>query len=170
MINSVLRFLWPILLLVGAGFLLYWIWGHRADTSIEIPSLPSINEEVSTLKVNDVLFEIEVADTYKTRQKGLMHRSSLGKNKGMFFIFSESKAYDFWMPNVNFPLDIVWISEDMKVVDIKTVPPCMEVETKNCPFYTPDGKAKYVLEVNANSFPGVIGENVVVNLVEARDE
>ncbi len=167
MIRSIFRFLWPVLLLIGAGFLLYWVWGHRlTDNSLPTPiRQESTVKDISTptLTVNGKTFNIEVADTYKTRKQGLMYRTSLAENNGMFFVFPQSKAYDFWMPNVSFPLDIVWISEDFKVVDIKTVPPCEEVETKNCPFYTPDGKAKYVLEVNANAFPGIIGDEVNVS-------
>ena len=68
------------------------------------------------------------------------------------------------MPNVTFPLDIVWINENFKVVDIKTVPPCTEKNIQRCPSYKPDGKAKYVLEVNANIFPGVIGDKVKIDL------
>lgn len=75
-----------------------------------------------------------------------MFRSSLSGNGGMFFIFEKEGSYNFWMKNMNFALDIIWIDADKKIVDIReNNQPCKE----SCKSLIPAGQAKYALEVNA---------------------
>ncbi|MBI5252912.1 MAG: DUF192 domain-containing protein, partial [Euryarchaeota archaeon] len=53
-----------------------------------------------------------------------------------------------WMKNMLFPLDIIWLDSDLKVVHIEhDIPPCKE---ESCPIYLPSSPARYILEVNAN--------------------
>jgi uncharacterized protein len=88
----------------------------------------------------------EVAATDTKRQKGLMFRRGLAADKGMLFIFEKEGKYSFWMKNVRFSLDIIWVSADKKIVDIhENVSPCKEV----CANLTPRGPARFVLEVKA---------------------
>jgi uncharacterized membrane protein (UPF0127 family) len=92
-------------------------------------------------------FQVEIAKTALERDRGLMHRESLDKNKGMLFIFDREGIYPFWMKNTLIALDIIWIDENNKVVFIKqNAQPC---ETLICPSVIPSAKAKYVLEINA---------------------
>lgn len=102
--------------------------------------------EIKQVCFSEKCVEVEIVNTPETRQKGLMFRESLGENEGMLFIFEEEGLYPFWMKNTLIPLDIIWISQDMQIVDIKTAVPCNE---DPCPNYSPSGKALYVLEVNA---------------------
>ena len=67
----------------------------------------------------------------------------LKENEGMLFVFNHADKYSFWMKDMNFPIDIVWIGEDMHVVYIKkNALPTSYPET-----FTPNQDAKYVLEV-----------------------
>ena len=94
----------------------------------------------------NVCVQAEIADTESKREIGLMFRKSLPKNQGMLFIFDSEEKYSFWMKNMRIPLDIIYIRQDKRIVDIKTnIPPCKEA----CPSLIPGAKAKYVLEVNA---------------------
>ncbi|MFH1413380.1 MAG: DUF192 domain-containing protein [Candidatus Omnitrophota bacterium] len=94
----------------------------------------------------DVCIQAEVADNDLSRRKGLMFKESLSSDQGMLFIFDNEDIHSFWMKNMKFPLDIIWISEDKRTVYIKTdVEPCKEV----CNTMIPKEKAKYVLEVNS---------------------
>jgi uncharacterized membrane protein (UPF0127 family) len=107
---------------------------------------PEILEE-NKVCLNNKCFVVEVADTLEKRTKGLMDRESLAQDKGMLFIFDKEEEYSFWMKNTLIPLDIIWINKDKQVVDIeKNVQPC---QTDPCLRYSPDQKAKYVLELNA---------------------
>ncbi|NCN99093.1 hypothetical protein COU62_01815 [Candidatus Pacearchaeota archaeon CG10_big_fil_rev_8_21_14_0_10_35_219] len=91
-------------------------------------------------------FEIEKAITSEERAMGLMFREYLPENSGMLFIFPESGIYQFWMKNTLIPLDIIWLNENYKVVQIEHVEPC---QSNPCPIYNPEKEAKYVLEVNS---------------------
>ena len=96
---------------------------------------------------NGVHVNIEIADTFDERQSGLMFRDHLDENDGMLFIFDEEGYYPFWMKNTLIPLDMIWISEDLRVVDILHANPCKQ---DPCKSYKPSGNAKYVVEVNQN--------------------
>ncbi len=176
MIVRIFRFLFPLLIIGGIGFGLYWLWNNYDQLPEKKEIVSNKLKEITNLKktktplnsipltINRKTFFVEVVDTPTTRQKGLMFRENLPQNQGMFFIFDKSNIYDFWMPNVNFPLDIVWINKDFKVVDIITAPPCLEKNIQKCPSIKPKAIAKYVLEVNAKAFNGNIGDNVEIEL------
>lgn len=92
-------------------------------------------------------FSLEIADEDKERVKGLSERNSLAENKGMLFVFDKKGKYGFWMRNVKFPLDIIYISDDTIVDIIKNAEPKSEDDT-NIPVFEPKTEANYVLEIN----------------------
>jgi len=95
----------------------------------------------------DQCVDVQVVQTPEEMRKGLQFRSSLAKNAGMLFIFSESRRHSFWMKDTLISLDMIWMDGSQKVVHIaRDVPPC---QTTPCPTYTPIEPARYVLEVNA---------------------
>lgn len=97
--------------------------------------------------LKDRCLSVEIADTNIQRALGLQGRKELAEDAGMLFIFDAQDLYDFWMKDTLLSLDMIWIDQDRKVVDIKShVPPCAG---DPCAIYTPAGKAKYVLEINA---------------------
>ncbi|MFC1662758.1 DUF192 domain-containing protein [Patescibacteria group bacterium] len=93
--------------------------------------------------INDLTYDVEVANTDSQRAKGLSGRDSLRNNTGMLFIFSESKNWGFWMKDTNVPLDIIWI-ENNRIVDIKKE--ARPTEEENPVTYYPVSEAKMVLE------------------------
>ncbi|MEK6848045.1 MAG: DUF192 domain-containing protein [Nanoarchaeota archaeon] len=96
---------------------------------------------------NNTCFKAEISDTEEERQSGLMFRDFLKENKAMLFIFQTEAIYPFWMKNTFIPIDIIWISEENKVVHIeKNALPCKK---ENCDSINPEVKALYVLEINA---------------------
>ena len=60
---------------------------------------------------------VEVADTLKKRSLGLGERTSLKKGWGMLFVFEKRKPYRFWMKDMQFPLDIIWL-DNHRIVHI----------------------------------------------------
>lgn len=168
MIIRILRFLAPFVFIGLIGAFIWYLWQYQTG-QINIPITEQ--EEISAgieveesidsfIRVGEQTFFIEIADTDEARKRGLMFRENLPLDRGMLFIFNYSRPYDFWMPNLEFPLDIIWIDENQNVVDVQTVPPCTQKIIQDCPSYTPKGPAKYVLEVNANAFLGQIGDRV----------
>ncbi len=96
--------------------------------------------------INNKMIKVEVANTPALQELGLMNRKSLPEYSGMLFVFDQVNAYAFWMKNTLIPLDMLWVDENKKIVDIQTAQPCV---TTTCKTYIPRGLAKYVLEVNA---------------------
>lgn len=91
---------------------------------------------------------VDLAKTTSEVSKGLSGRPTLAEDHGMLFIFSKASRYRFWMPDMNFPLDIIWINEG-RIVDIsKNASNVFDI--KNPVYYRPSSPAQYVLEVNAN--------------------
>lgn len=111
----------------------------------------SVNFACANQQIRDVVFsnvsvKVEIADSDAKRAQGLMYRNSLDEGKGMLFVFDQESNYSFWMKNMKFPLDLIWINRDKEVVYIyNNFSPCI----KNCPSVSPKIQAQYVLEVNA---------------------
>ena len=96
------------------------------------------------------LLKVEVADTPERWAQGLMFRERLGEDEGMVFLFPEPTAGGFWMKNTLIPLDMVFISEDWRVVGvIEDVPPLSEVSR------TVGTPSRYVLEFAAGTMKSV---------------
>tara|TARA_B100001939_G_C16501598_1_gene429852 strand:+ start:66 stop:509 length:444 start_codon:yes stop_codon:yes gene_type:complete len=96
------------------------------------------------IKDEDIVFEVEIADTKEKRERGLMFRSILDENKGMLFILPEKSFANIWMKNTILSLDILFISEDNIIVDlVKEAFPLSEK------IYTSKMLVKYILEINA---------------------
>ena len=90
---------------------------------------------------------VEVADTLKKRRLGLGKRTSLKKGWGMLFIFGKRKPYRFWMKDMQFPLDIIWLDNHRIVHIIHNAKPTNykdETEVMTSPL-----PANFVLEISA---------------------
>lgn len=111
------------------------------------------------VRIGELDVEAEVVDTPEARALGLGKRESLDRDRGMLFVFPREGQYAFWMKDMLFPLDFVWISSELRVVDLlEDVPPPAEgAENSSLPLYRPAEDVLYVLEVNA----GLIAETGV---------
>ena len=90
---------------------------------------------------------VEVADTLKKRSLGLGKRTSLKKGWGMLFIFEKRKPYRFWMEDMQFPLDIIWLDNHRIVHIIHNAKPAnSRYETK---VMTSPVPVNFVLEIAA---------------------
>ncbi len=99
----------------------------------------------SSVCFNGRCFGVEVASTSAERAEGLMNRDSLDRGRGMLFVFGSEGIRGFWMKNVRFPLDMVFMDGDGKITEIKrNAEPCSE----SCPSITPGEEFSYVLEIN----------------------
>jgi uncharacterized membrane protein (UPF0127 family) len=81
--------------------------------------------------------------------RGLGGRESLPDDRGMLFVFPQPGRFTFWMKDMLIPIDMIWISDRGQVVDIHTAEPEPGVPDQQLKRYTPNGEAKYVLEVRA---------------------
>ncbi len=101
--------------------------------------------EAFIYKNDSILQKIDVqfAQTEEQRAVGLMYRSTMEENQGMWFIFEEEAPRTFYMRNTEIPLDIIYLNKDKKVVSIaKNARPYDETSLPS------EKPAMYVLEIN----------------------
>lgn len=107
-------------------------------------------EPKTTITVGDSEINIEIADDEKEREKGLSGREKLNKDTGLLFVFnSKNVRPSFWMKDMNFDIDIIWI-DDERIVQISSA----KAEKKgtsdsDLKLYIPNQEVDYVLEVNS---------------------
>jgi len=119
-------------LIVAAGAAFLW---HKLNLASRQP----------VLSIGSAAVKIAVADTPVKRQQGLSGRKSLRPDEGLFFIFNQPGFYPFWMKEMNFSIDIIWLDENKKIVDIdKNIPPQSFPQ-----LFQSRRPVQYVLEVNA---------------------
>lgn len=140
------------LLLVFISILLvYSCKSEKKDKTIITEEVAFTKEaELSLYNTKDsipstiVKLDIEIADDDYQIQTGLMYRKSMQNDRGMLFIFPDEQPRSFYMKNTEFPLDIIFINANNKVVSIqKNAKPLNESSLPST------GPAKYVLEVNS---------------------
>ena len=147
--NSQFKMLLTLIIIVCALFLLNSKFNFlkissdtNTTTKIESNAVKITNGSNEVKTVN-----VELANTESLRQQGLMNRTYLAENDGMFFIFDSDVQSGFWMKNTLIPLDLIYIDNNRKIIDIKeSFMPCT---TADCPIYIAQSSFRYVLEVNS---------------------
>jgi uncharacterized membrane protein (UPF0127 family) len=91
--------------------------------------------------------DVSVASNEPTRERGLSGRAGLGPNEGMYFVFQHADTFAFWMKEMRFPIDIIWIN-DGHIADITTDLPIPGPDGE-LPTFAPKVPVNRVLEVNA---------------------
>ena len=96
--------------------------------------------------INGNILNIEIAETEKQRNTGLMNRKTLDKNSGMLFVFESDRKLSFWMKNTYIPLSIAFINSDGIIKEIRNMEPLSfeSIVSKN--------NVRYALEVNRGYF------------------
>lgn len=147
------KFLFPILFLGIAVLLLSFFY-----SGFESKEQTQNNENLSEIFIDGKKISVEIAQTYAERVKGLSGREDV-PGDGLLFVFENDGLHGIWMKEMNFPIDIIWIDKNFKVVDIKK-----EVKPETYPeVFKPKPEARYVLETEANfseSFGISIGSEV----------
>lgn len=106
-----------------------------------------------SLQIKGHTVRVTVADTPETRAQGLGGREGLAPDEGMLFVFDEDGYHTFWMKDMRFSIDIVWLSALGSVVDIEE-----HVSPESYPAtVSPDTPSRYVLELPA----GYVGRHSV---------
>lgn len=133
------------LVIFGAGYSsISFLKGQTATGS------PTTQKKTTQLSVKTLNITVDIASTADAKRKGLSGRDSLEINRGMLFVFDSSDAWAIWMKDMKFPIDIIWIDENKKIVSIS--PSALQEPGKKddqLTIYKPSAKARYVLEINA---------------------
>ena len=120
------------------------------------------NEKIEVSIYNkNITFNVEIAKTIEERRTGLMYRKKLLNNEGMLFIFPREKIIQLWMKNTYIPLDVIFISKNKVIVDIKK-----NMEKLSETIVKSKVRSRYALEFNAgliNKLDIEIGDKVLFN-------
>jgi len=114
--------------------------GPAGQQQAERPGRTKIN-------IGSHILWVEIADRPDTRERGLMFRKSMPGDEGMLFIFEYPQIQSFWMRNTYIPLDIAFISDNGRIINILSMKPLDEG-----PRYRSLAPALYVIETNAGWF------------------
>ena len=76
-------------------------------------------KKINAVYLGQKAFSVEIADTNTSRAHGLSGHAPLSDNTGMFFVFPTDGNYGFWMKDMTFSLDIIWIDSNFKITHIE---------------------------------------------------
>ncbi len=103
----------------------------------------------STVDVGSRVIDIERADTEASRTKGLSGRPCIKSNQALLFVFDKSDQANhcFWMKDMRFGIDMIWLDSDKKVVNI-----VRDVQPQTYPkSFCPGHPTSYVMEIKQNT-------------------
>ena len=148
-----MRGLSVVLAALFCGLVLVGCSGEETSSEAETSSgaETSSPDESATLTIDAsggqrVEVEVEIADDYAERQRGLMERTELAENAGMLFVFDREQQLSFWMRNTLIPLSIAYIDAEEQIIDIQDMQPLDETSHPSAE------PAMYALEVNQGFF------------------
>ena len=101
--------------------------------------------------IEDAVYVVDLAVSPEERVQGLSGRPSLDTDRGMLFVYAEDGSRTFWMPDMYFPLDMVWIRSDCTVAGVTAdVPnPPQDLPRDQLPRYPSSEPVRFILEINA---------------------
>ncbi len=127
-----------IIFLLGVGYLT-----TRKDTA-QFEQFQG--RERKSLTIGDHVFDVVISRTQAELTQGLSGTHLIEEHEGMLFVFPTPGAYNFWMKDMNYPIDILWVNKDNKIIFIqKNATP----ESYPDSFGPTDVQALMVLEIRA---------------------
>jgi len=134
-----------VLWFVGIVALLALILGLTLSHTSDLGTSTGIANTSYTVVLDGASVRVALARTSAEQERGLGGRDSLAPDEGMLFIFSKDGQYAFWMKDMLFSIDIIWLASDSRVVYIV---PNLSPGTYPAEFRPPEA-ARFVLEVPA---------------------
>lgn len=134
--------------LIVAGVGLISLYGYKCVSTkvCQVHFVETAVRPTVSITLPNGIVKAEVADTSASREQGLSGRKGLGKTEGMLFVFPLAGRYGFWMKDMLFPIDIIWINENGVVVNVVENAKPEDYPTT----YINQAPASYVLEIQAN--------------------
>ena len=114
-------------------------------------STPAYLPNSPLVHIGNTVYAVDLAITAAEQTKGLSGRPSLDVDQGMLFVFDEDAPRTFWMLNMRFSLDMIWIKSNCTVARITTDVPNLPLDTPRdqLPRYPSTSPIRFVLEINA---------------------
>ena len=131
------------LLILTFGTLAYY------SGNLEQFSLSPSQSKLTEVIIKNTRLKVEIADTIEKRKRGLGGKERLDEGTGMLFLFPKPDYYNFWIKDMKFPIDIIWLKDSLVIDITRNAYPPAEQKDSDLPVYTPTLAADSVLEVNA---------------------
>jgi len=130
-----------------------FVFVFAKTTLYSLESENTIEQEIAhvtfyNLYDEEIVFECEIADTFDERSQGLIYREEIDDDKGMLFVYNTSDMRCFWMKNCLIPLDIIFIDEDNRIINIEHGQVQYDIDDSELNRYCSQRPAKYVVEIN----------------------
>jgi uncharacterized membrane protein (UPF0127 family) len=122
--------------------------------------IQKFSDDQMVLRMGDQAFNVTIARTDTERQRGLSGTKNLASNRAMLFIFPDNTRPGIWMKDMNYPIDILWVSANSQIVHIvKNAQPSSYPE-----IFRSDVFARYVIEVPSGTIErtGIVKGDLVV--------
>jgi uncharacterized protein len=117
-----------------------------SNTSLSPYPYPSLGEQQGVVTIDGQTIYVDLDETPAQQELGLGNRASLGAHQGMLFLFPTDDMHEFWMKDMSFSIDMIWMSADGTIIYIQ---PNVAPDTYPKAF-GPNELSRYVLEVPAN--------------------
>ena len=118
------------------------------------------------IDLNNYLDEIDIANTFELRKKGLMNIKNISDDYGMFFAWDYTKTQCMWMKNTPAELNVAYINKNGKIIEIHHMEPFSEVSVCS------SKPVLYALEVKKDWFKHnkiQVGDIININNIFSND-
>jgi uncharacterized membrane protein (UPF0127 family) len=149
-----LLFIIPILIIFGSAAFYYFIYSIKPINSVT----------GNNVVINNIAVNVMIADEINEQWQGLSDRQSMGSHNGMLFVFPNKQIQTFVMRRMHYPLDIIWINDNVITKIDKRLEPEGSIPVGR---YSSDEPVNRVLEVQGgftDAFNIKVGDKVKYNL------
>lgn len=134
-----------IIVIIALGVLSF---AHRFSTLPPVPEpTPAVPAAATgpTVRLAGEVVRVEIADTPEKRMRGLSGHAPLGPAEGMLFVFPQEGHYPFWMKDMLFSIDMLWLDSNGRIVGM-----WLAAAPESYPHsYAPKAPARFVIELPA---------------------
>ncbi len=122
----------------------------------------NLDFSIGTIKIDDKIINVEIADSEDERQRWLMFREeNQSSNSGLLLVYDKPDLYAMWLLNIRYPLDLLWFDQQGNLVyTVRDAQPCDNVlDFSTCTFKNTK-PSKFVLAAHS----GFINQNGITNI------
>jgi len=140
---------------------------YASAQDLKVPRMPPRPANTLVMLPDGSTVHVELAKTEAERNFGLMERTSLPQGRGMLFIHDQPGNYSYWMYDCRIGLDIIWMDQSHRIVEMSPKTPPCKGKSNTCPSYGGKETSVYVLELPVGSIEAhqlVVGQTVNFNV------